>query len=70
MQTEVRLYDHLFTAEKPDEAEDYRLVLNPESLETLVSCQIESRLKNAVPGNQYQFERLGYFCPDLITSEE
>ena len=68
MQTEVRLYDHLFTVEKPDEAEDYRLVLNPQSLETLVSCQIESRLINAAPGNQYQFERLGYFCVDSLDS--
>ncbi len=69
MQTEVRLYDHLFTVEKPDEAEDYRLVLNPQSLETLVSCQIESRLINAAPGNQYQFERLGYFCVDSLDSQ-
>ena len=69
MQTEVRLYAHLFTVEKPDEAEDYRLVLNPQSLETLVSCQIESRLINAAPGNQYQFERLGYFCVDSLDSQ-
>jgi glutaminyl-tRNA synthetase len=25
---------------------------------------VEQSLKNPVPGSQYQFERLGYFCAD------
>ena len=66
---EVRLYDQLFTVEKPDEVEDYRSVLNPESLEVLTSCRIESRLADALPGSHYQFERLGYFCVDNADSK-
>ena len=64
LEVEVRLYDHLFTVERPDEMEDYRSVLNPESLKVLTSCRIEPRLADAAPGSHYQFERLGYFCVD------
>ncbi|MCL0044042.1 glutamine--tRNA ligase/YqeY domain fusion protein [Dehalococcoidia bacterium] len=64
VEVEVRLYDHLFTVDKPDDAEDFRSVLNPESLRTLTSSRLESRLAEALPGTNYQFERLGYFCVD------
>jgi glutaminyl-tRNA synthetase len=30
----------------------------------LTDCYIEPALKDAVPGNHYQFERVGYFCVD------
>lgn len=66
---EIRLYDYLFTDEKPDEVDDYRSVLNPESLQVLSSCRIESRLVHAQPGSHYQFERLGYFCVDTRDSK-
>ena len=66
---EIRLYDYLFTDEKPDEVDDYRSVLNPESLQVLPSCRIESRLAQAAPGTHYQFERLGYFCVDTRDSK-
>ncbi|GAH35350.1 unnamed protein product, partial [marine sediment metagenome] len=33
-------------------------------------CQIEPSLKNAKPGNRYQFERLGYFCVDSVDSSD
>ena len=65
---DVRLYDHLFTAEKPDEAEDYRTTLNPHSLEVKVECKLEPSLAGAEPGSRYQFERLGYFCVDSADS--
>ena len=61
---EVRLYDLLFTVEKPDDAVDYKSTLNPDSLETLTSCRLEPGLADAEPGTPYQFERLGYFCVD------
>jgi len=64
LEAEVRLYDHLFTAEKPDETEDFVRHLNPNSLETLTSCRVEPSLAKAAPGSRYQFERLGYFCVD------
>ena len=68
---EVRLYDHLFAVERPDEAtegSDYRSNLNPNSLEILSFCCLESSLSKAKPGTPYQFERLGYFCVDPVES--
>ena len=65
---EVRLYDHLFTKENPDdvsEGGDYKENLNPASLETLTSCRVEPSLKDAKPGDKFQFMRQGYFCADL-----
>jgi glutaminyl-tRNA synthetase len=62
---EVRLYDHLFTKEDPEEipeGADWLSNINLNSLERLTSCRIEPYLANAKPGERYQFERLGYFC--------
>jgi len=64
---EVRLYDTLFRSPKPDEAEDWKSQINPNSLERLTNCYVEPSLANAAPGNRYQFERIGYFCVDLDT---
>ena len=68
---EVRLYDHLFATEVPDdtpEGSDFRSNLNPGSLETLTSCRVEPGLADATPGTPYQFERRGYFCVDSLDS--
>ncbi len=67
LETEVRLYDHLFT--KPDaddvaEGCDYKSNLNPGSLEIRPLCFVEPSLRSAKPGDRYQFERQGYFCVD------
>ncbi len=61
---EVRLYDRLFSIQDPGGEEDFLNHLNPDSLAILKGCYAESRLANAQPGSQYQFERLGYFCMD------
>ncbi len=62
---EVRLYDRLFQVPNPaGEDEEFTRYLNPESLEVLTSCCVEPNLKDATPGDRYQFERLGYFCVD------
>ena len=66
---EVRLYDHLFTVPKPEEIEDYRTVINSNSLKIVSSARLESYLRDAVPGSHYQFERVGYFCVDRIHSK-
>lgn len=67
-ETEVRLYDHLFTAPAPgEESGDFKKDLNPRSLEIL-SCPVEPYLANARPGDIYQFERQGYFCVDPDSS--
>ncbi len=61
---EVRLYDHLFTKENPDEGGDFLANLNPNSLEVLSGCKLEPSLAEAAPGARYQFMRQGYFCVD------
>jgi len=38
--------------------------LNPASLEVAVGCKLEAGLKDAVPGDRFQFMRVGYFCLD------
>jgi glutaminyl-tRNA synthetase len=73
LETEVRLYDHLFTKSNPDEAaegEDFKSYLNPNSLEILDSCKLEPSLTQAAPGDRYQFLRLGYFCVDSRDSSQ
>jgi glutaminyl-tRNA synthetase len=67
---EVRLYDHLFSAEVPGSGgRDLLDDLNPGSLETLGECIVEPSLAAAAPGGSYQFMRQGYFCVDPDSSE-
>jgi glutaminyl-tRNA synthetase len=71
LEAEVRLYDHLFTREDPDDVSDgsdWLANVNPKSLESLTSAHVEPVLANAKPGERYQFERLGYFCADSVDS--
>ncbi len=73
MKAEVRLYDHLFLAENPDNDEDgadFRDKLNPNSLEVLESCLVEPGLADAEPGSRYQFLRQGYFYLDPVDSSQ
>ena len=65
--TEVRLYDRLFTVENVGdipEGEDYRSYLNPDSLKIVRGAMMEPSLKDAGKGDRFQFERIGYFCVD------
>jgi glutaminyl-tRNA synthetase len=64
VEAEVRLYDQLFLKPKPDEEEDWKAALNPNSLEVLTGCRLEPSLAGAVAGSRFQFERQGYFCAD------
>jgi glutaminyl-tRNA synthetase len=68
VQAEVRLYAQLFTVENPDVGDDISAILNPNSLETLTGCFVEPSLADARPGDKIQFERTGYFCADLDSS--
>lgn len=61
---EVRLYDHLFTSERPDDDDDFMTTLNPRSLQVVSNAKIEPSLADASPGQRFQFERLGYFVVD------
>lgn len=69
---EVRLYDRLFTVEEPAAFENWLDYINPNSLTIIPVALIEPSLKNAKPGDKYQFERNGYFCVDTkyTTSEK
>ena len=64
MEAEVRLYEHLFTSERPDEEADFLSTLNPDSLEVVADAKVEPSLADARPGERFQFERLGYFAVD------
>ena len=61
---QVRLYDHLFTSERPDDDDDFMTTLNPRSLQVVSNAKIEPSLADASPGQRFQFERLGYFVVD------
>ena len=70
---EVRIYDHLFVTEDPDdvpEGGDFKDNLNPESLVVLKSCKLEQGLDQAKPGERFQFLRQGYFCVDPDSTPE
>ncbi len=65
---EVRLYEHLFLKENPEEVEegeDFTANLNPNSLRVMQEAFAEPDLQNARPGEHFQFLRQGYFCADL-----
>jgi glutaminyl-tRNA synthetase len=67
--SEVRLFNPLFTKRDPEEAAEGGTFLdnmNPSSRECLSSCKLEPSLGGAVPGGRHQFERLGYFCLDPV----
>ncbi len=68
---EVRIYETLFNREDPNvvpEGEDFTVNLNPKSLEIVPGAKLEPSLRDAGPGDRYQFERLGYFAVDPDTS--
>ncbi|MCH7500582.1 MAG: glutamine--tRNA ligase, partial [Nitrospinae bacterium] len=65
---QVRLYDHLFSEIEPDKIEIPES-LNPNSLEGLTDCKLEPGLKDAKPGERFQFLRMGYFIADQKDSQ-
>ncbi len=65
MDAEVRLYAHLFDAAEPGAKGDLSDDLNPNALEVLENCKLEPSLAEAGRDTPVQFERLGYFYPDL-----
>jgi glutaminyl-tRNA synthetase len=69
---EVRLYDRLFNHEDPSgqKDEDYRKLLNPDSLKILTDCKVEPSLGSAKALDKFQFQRLGYFCVDYDSTPE
>jgi len=73
IEAEVRLYEHLFTKENPNDVEEGREFtdyLNPNSLQILNSARVEPNLARATLGGYYQFLRKGYFCVDPDSSDK
>lgn len=67
---EVRLYDRLFAMEDPMSCPSGNFLdaLTPNSM-TTVTGYVEPLLADALPGEHYQFERVGYFTPDVHASK-
>ena len=73
VEAEVRLYNPLFKTEDPYDTSEgqtsWQDNLNPESL-VVTKGYLEPALKDAPIGTTYQFERVGYFCPDTDSTAD
>ena len=74
VRAEVRLYDRLFSRPDPlaggDGGGDFRQHLNPNSLVVRDNARLEASLASPLPDARYQFERLGYFHPDIDSAPD
>ncbi len=68
----ARIYDRLFNVENPSaEDGDFRDLLNPDSLKVVEGIKVEPFIaENARPGEKFQFQRIGYFTPDVDSTPE
>lgn len=68
---EVRVYDRLFVDENPDghKDKDFMEFINQDSLKVIKGF-IEPSAKEAGIGDQFQFQRLGYFNIDVDSTKE
>jgi len=74
---EVRLYEHLFTADNPNatvmdengEPRPFTDFINPDSLR-VATAWAEPHLAGLPAGSRVQFERVGYFCVDPDSCQE
>ena len=73
VEAEVRLFNPLFKTEDPYDTSkgqtSWQDNLNPESM-IVTKGYLEPALKDAPIGTTYQFERVGYFCPDTDSTAE
>ena len=73
VEAEIRLYNPLFKTEDPYDTSEgqtsWQDNLNPESL-IVTKGYLEPALKDAPIGTTYQFERVGYFCPDTDSTAD
>ncbi|XP_057529050.1 glutamine--tRNA ligase, cytoplasmic-like [Amaranthus tricolor] len=70
LRVEVRLFDKLFKSENPAELDDWLGDLNPNSKIVISDAYAVSALREAVLGDRFQFERLGYFSVDKDSTPE
>jgi len=72
VKAKIRLYERLFTKENPEGAEEgktFKDYINKESLK-ITTGWIEPSVKDAMPLEKYQFERVGYFSVDKDSQPE
>ncbi|WBU90660.1 glutamine--tRNA ligase/YqeY domain fusion protein [Cellulophaga omnivescoria] len=71
IESEIRLYDRLFTDESPDthKDKDFMEFINPDSLQVIKGF-VEPSLKEAKIGDLFQFQRMGYFNIDTDSTPE
>ena len=60
---EARFYDHIYKEVENPETGEVEEVFNENSL-TVKPCIVEPSVKDAKPGEKFQFLRHGYFCVD------
>ncbi len=65
---EVRLYDRLFSMENPEDGGDFMSNINPDSIK-VAKFLAEPAVSKVSPGDKFQFERVGYFCCDIDSSD-
>lgn len=69
----VNIYDRLFNVPNPSDEEgvsDFKDNLNPDSLVVLKNAKCEAFMKDAKPGDTFQFMRQGYFCVDKNSTKD
>jgi glutaminyl-tRNA synthetase len=68
-EAEIRMYDRLFTKEDPEEGDEgFIHCLNPNSI-SILNGYVEPLLAQTKAGDRFQFERQGYFCTDIDTTD-
>ncbi|KAK7398762.1 hypothetical protein VNO78_09934 [Psophocarpus tetragonolobus] len=70
LRVEVRLFERLFVSENPAELDNWLGDINPNSKVIIPNAYCVSSLQNAKVGDNFQFERLGYFVVDRDTTSE
>ena len=68
LKAEVRLYEPLFMSDRPDEIKDWQTDLNPNSEKIIKNVIVDETLRNAKPGDAFQWERVGFFCCDTTST--
>ncbi len=68
---EVRMYDRLYNHEAPSSQKDadHLDFINPDSLK-VIKAKVEPSLKDAMPLDKFQFQRVGYFCVDKDSTSD
>lgn len=67
----VRIYDRLFNVENSSADErDFRELLNPDSMKVNENCYVENYAAERKAGEYLQFQRIGYFMADPVSTAD